>query len=172
MLLLSLTSFLHVSYLFVEALQGLLVDLADGVERVGSLVHAVVVHCEWALRAHELRHRRVVVVADSLAVESELDVRKLVQNASGCLFRVLTDGVLNVLPQVNFQTLVLHTVTPDLDRLVKEFFVDLILLLGDVELSEADRPGLHGGGERVRLVAADPHHRLVHGAEGLLGNGF
>ena len=54
--------------LSVEACKGLFVDGADCLVSMASLVGRVVIHSERALRAHELRHGRVVVIRDLLTV--------------------------------------------------------------------------------------------------------
>lgn len=78
LMLFSFASLLNIVDLLVEALESLLVDFADRFERVGALVHPVVVNAERTLGAHEFRNGRVVVVRNSFAIEGHLDVRKLI----------------------------------------------------------------------------------------------
>ena len=82
LMLFSFTSLLDIVDLLVEALEGQLVNFADSFERVGALVHPVVVDAERTLRTHEFRNGRVVVVRNSFAIEGHFDVRKLIQDAS------------------------------------------------------------------------------------------
>lgn len=69
---------------------------------------------------------------------------------------------------IDLQALILHAVTLGLERSAKQFFVHLMLVSVDAEFGEADRPGLHGGCQGVRLVPTDPHHRPIHNVQGLL----
>ena len=62
LVLFRLARLLHAIDLVVESLQSLLVYLTDRVERVGTFVHSMVIHCERTLRAHEFGHRRVVIL--------------------------------------------------------------------------------------------------------------
>ena len=78
LMLFGFASLLDIVDLLVEALEGLLVDFADGLERVGALVHPVVVDAERTLGPHEFRNGRMVVVRNSFAIEGHFDVRKLV----------------------------------------------------------------------------------------------
>ena len=103
LMLLSFTRLLHTIDLVVEPLQGLLVYLANRVERVVTFVNSVVVNCERSLRAHKFRNRRVVVFRDFFAIQGHLYVRKLVQNASGGLLRLLADLIAIFLNHVELE---------------------------------------------------------------------
>lgn len=69
---------MNLTVISVETNQGLLIDASHCFISVGSLVSCMVVDGEGTLGAHELGHRRVVVVRDLLAVERLLDVGKVV----------------------------------------------------------------------------------------------
>lgn len=81
--LLGLTPLLDALYLTVEATKSLLVDVTDGFITAITLVGGVVVNCEGALRAEELRHASVVLVRNFLAIQGRLDLFHLLNDAWG-----------------------------------------------------------------------------------------